>query len=139
MTAKELHTQKIVPLRLELRRLEEQYEELYRKECGEKVGSMAGCKNCALSCVLDIGDHNCCIGGGCTCCHDWCYSWIPENEVSAFLRKNYHYDEDKYYQLSNLFGPDFLKKCDDPQKVEMIMEMLRLSAKFDGKFKQVKE
>lgn len=136
MTSKELHTQKIVPLRLELQRLEEQYEELFRKECGEKVGGMANCDNCAYSCVLDVDDHNGCMGGSCTCCHDWCYRWIPENEVSAFLRKNYHYDEHKFYQLRDLFGYDFLNKCDSPQRVEMIMEMLKLSAKFSGKLKE---
>lgn len=135
MTAKELHTQKIVPLRLELGRLEEQYEELFRKECGEKVGAIASCDNCALSCVLCIDDHNRCMGNSCTCCHNWCYHWIPENEASAFLRKNYHYDDHKYYQLRGLFGYDFLKKCDDPKNVEIVMQMLTMSAKFDGKLK----
>lgn len=41
VTAKELHTQKIIPLRLELQRLEQEYRELYRKECGEKIGEQA--------------------------------------------------------------------------------------------------
>ena len=35
MMSKELHTQKIVPLRLELQKLEAEYREQYRKECGE--------------------------------------------------------------------------------------------------------
>ena len=131
MTSEEFHTQKIVPLRLELQRLEKQY-----KECGEKVGCVASCDNCAYSCVIDIDSNNSCMGGNCTCYYDWCYKWIPENEVSAFLRKNYHYDEQKFYQLRDLFGYDFLNKCDSQQRVEMIMEILKLSAKFSEKLKE---
>lgn len=136
MTSKELHTQKIVPLRLELQKLEDEYRELYHKECGEKVGGKASCENCALSCILDIGDHNGCMGGECTCCNSWCYHWIPENEVSAFLRKNYHYDSSKYYSLKNMFGSDFLKECEAPEQIKTVIEMLQLIAKFDGKLKE---
>lgn len=133
MTSKELHEQKIIPLRTELRRLEDEYRELYRKECGEKIGEKANCNNCAFSCVLDINDHNCCMGGRCTCCNNWCYTWTPENEVSKFLRKNYHYDSSMFYRLENIFDDDFLKKCDNPKNVAIVMEMLESIAKFDGK------
>lgn len=129
MTAKELHEQKIIPMRQALRKLEEEYKELYRKECGEKVGAVAGCYNCAYSCVLKIGDHNGCMGGKCTCCNGWCYKWIPENEVSAFLRKNYEYESEVYYRLESLFGDDFLKNGN----MELLMEGLHLLAKMDGK------
>ena len=69
MTAKELHTQKIVPLRMELNKLEEEYKKLYRKECAEKIGvERADCSNCAFSCIItDINGHNACMGDGCTC------------------------------------------------------------------------
>jgi hypothetical protein len=133
MTAKELHEQKIIPLRMELRRLEDEYKELYRKECGERIGEKANCDNCAFSCILDINDHNGCMGGKCTCCNSWCYTWTPENEVSKFLRKNYHYDSSMFYRLEDVFGSDFLKECDNPKKVATVMEMLKLVAKFDGK------
>lgn len=39
MTLKELHKQKIIPLRMELERLEQEYRKLYRQECGAKIGS----------------------------------------------------------------------------------------------------
>ena len=132
MTAKELHNQKIITLRMELNRLENEYKELYRKECGEKIGETATCNNCAFSCILSIDYHNCCMGGKCTCCNSWCYTWTPENEVSRFLRKNYHYDSSMYYRLEYVFGDGFLKKCDNPKNVEIVMEMLELVAKFDG-------
>ena len=135
MTAKELHVQKIIPLREELRKLENEYRELYRKECGEKIGEKASCSNCAFSCIETIDDHhNLCMGGKCTCCNDWCYTWTPENEVSKFLRENYHHDYSMFYRLDDIFGSNFLKKCDD-SKIEIVMKMLELIAKFDGKFK----
>ena len=133
MTAKELYEQKIVPLRMELQKLEREYKELYQKECGEKIGARASCRNCAYSCVQNIGDHNFCMGGKCTCCYDWCYTWIPENEVSKFLRANYHYKDDMFYRLEDIFGDGFLKKCNDPKKVEIVMDMLQRIALFDGK------
>lgn len=133
MTSKELHKQKILPLRMELSRLEDEYKKLYHKECGEKIGEIANCDNCAYSCVLDITDHNECMGGKCTCCNGWCYTWMPENEVSKFLRKNYQYDSSKFYRLEKIFGSDFLKKCDNPENAAIVMEMLELVAKFDGK------
>ena len=132
MTAKELHEQKIIPLQTELRRLADKYKELYRKECGEKIGEEANCNNCAFSCILDIGDHNLCMGGQCTCCNCWCYTWAPENEISKFLRTNYKYDSSIFYRLKDIFGDDFLKKCDNPKNAAIVMEMLELIAKFDG-------
>lgn len=137
MTSKELHKEKIVPLKMELNRLEKEYEKLFRKECGERIGEMASCDNCAFSCVIDVGnDHNCCMGGKCTCCNNWCYSWIPENEVSSFLRKNYYYDEHTFYRLEDIFGDRFLNKCDNPKNASIVMEMLETIAKFDGKLEE---
>lgn len=133
MTAKELHTKKILPLRLELHRLEDEYRELFRKECGEKIGKVARCSNCAYSCTIETTDHNCCMGGKCTCCNDWCYSWTPENEISSFLRKYYPSDASKYRRLKDVFGCDFLRKCDTPKQVSVVMQMLQLIAEFDGK------
>lgn len=128
MTSKELHEQKIIPLRMELNKLEEEYKELYRNECAEKIGAKrADCSNCAYSCVLEITDHNYCMGGSCTCCHSWCYKWMPENKISAYLREHREYNSEIYYRLEDSFGDDFLK-CDN---VELLMEMLELIDKID--------
>lgn len=133
MTANEYHVQTIIPLRMKLQEAEAEYRELYRKECGKKIGERARCKNCAYSCVLSITDHNGCMGGKCTCCNDWCYKWIPENDISKFLRKNYHYDSSLFYRLDDIFGSDFLAECNTPQKTNIVMEMLQLMARFDEK------
>ena len=137
MTSKELHKEKIVPLRMELNRLEKEYEKLFRKECGERIGKTASCDNCAFSCVINATDfHNLCMGGKCTCCNSWCYTWTPENEVSSFIRKNYHYDDHTFYRLENIFGDRFLKNCDNPKNAAIVMEMLQMIAKFDGKLEE---
>ena len=99
MTSKELHINTILPLRKQLSEAEAEYARLYRKECAENNGlENAHCGNCAYSCVLDITDHNECLGGKCTCCHCFCYGWMPENKVSAWLRENHHYDRIIYQQ-----------------------------------------
>lgn len=128
MTSKELHEQKIIPLRMELNKLEKEYRELYRKECAEKAGvKVADCNNCAYSCILCISDHNECMGGKCTCCNSFCYRWIPENTVSAYLRKNHAYNDEIYHRLEHAFGDDFLK-CDN---LELLMEMIELMDRVD--------
>ena len=130
MTSKELHQQKIIPARMEVKRLEEEYRLLYREECKEQNGGKpANCDNCAYSCVLSISDHNECMGGKCTCCQGWCYRWIPETEVSAFLRANYPYNTEVYQGLEWLFGDNFLKEAD----MEVVKEALVLIQKVRGK------
>ena len=133
MTSKELHVNTIIPLREQLRKAEEEYEKLYRKECAEKNGlKIANCDNCAYSCVLRIDDHNDCLGGKCTCCNSFCYKWMPETKVSAWLRENHEYDTDLVYRLEDMFGDDFLK-CDD---VDLILKAIRLMEEVKVKAKE---
>lgn len=135
MTAKELHETKIIPARQELSRLEEEYKKLYRKECAERIGAKrADCSNCAYSCVLIIDDHNGCLGGKCTCCNSFCYKWMPETKVSAWLRENHEYDDGLVYRLEDMFGDDFLK-CDD---VDLILRALQLMDEVREKTKEKK-
>lgn len=123
MTAKELHVNKIVPLRKELSRLEMEYYNLYRIEKAEENGlTRADCSNCANSCVLMIDDHNCCLGNKCTCCNTFCYNWMPETKVSAYLRENHKYNEEVVWKLEKMFGDDFLK-CDD---IDLVLRALQL-------------
>lgn len=133
MTAKELFETKIIPLRRELNRLEEEWEYLNRLEKGKVAGfEWPTCDNCAYSCVLMIDDHNVCLGGRCTCCNDYCHKWIPENSVSNYLREHYPYGEGVVFRLKELFGDDFLE-CDD---VNLILRALRLMDEVREKVKE---
>ena len=121
MTAKELNEQKIIPLRKELTRLETEYRQLYRQEkANENSLKVVNCDNCAHSSIVEITDHNMCLKGNCTCCTGFCYSWAPETEVSAYLRKYHHYDDDIAYRLEKLFGSSFAATKD----TELILEGL---------------
>ena len=125
MTAKELHVKRIIPARDEVSRLERKYKELFRKEQAEEAGvNVAHCGNCAYSCVLSITDHNQCLGGRCTCCNTWCYKWMKETPVSAWLRQYNHYDDDLIYKLQELFGDDFLAG-DDAELVKRGLEWMK--------------
>lgn len=135
MTAKELHETKIIPARQELQRLEVEWTKLHRKELAEKAGvDIAHCDNCAYSCVLLISDHNECLGGYCTCCHDYCYKWMPDNAVSKYLREHHHYDEFTVFRLQKVFGDDILK-CDD---VDLIMRALQLMDEIKEKAREIR-
>ena len=132
MTSNEFHKTKILPVSNELNKLNQEYRELYRDECSGKIGELATCGNCANSCIIeDSCGHNACMIGKCTCCNDWCFSWTPENDVSKYLREDFHYNDDVGYNLEKLFGSNFLKKCDSPEKSEIVMEALKLMARFD--------
>lgn len=128
MTARDLHVKRIVPLRQELSKLEEEYCKLYRQDKARQNGlKRADCSNCAYSCVLMIDDHNCCLGGRCTCCNTFCYKWMPETKVSAYLREHHKYDEEVVWKLEKMFGDDFLK-CDD---IDLVMQALELMDKIE--------
>ena len=135
MTSKELHVNTIIPLRKQLSKAEEEYYKLYRKEKAEENGlKRADCDNCAYSCVLYITDHNECLGDKCTCCNSFCYKWMPETKVSAWLRENHEYDIDLVGRLKKMFGCDFLK-CDD---VDLIMKAIKLMEEVEEKAKENK-
>ena len=136
MTSKELHVKRIIPARDEVALLERRYKELLRKERAAEAGvKFANCGNCAYSCVLEIDDHNGCLGGRCTCCNDWCYKWMPETPVSAWLRQNKHYDDFLIYKLKDLFGDDFLAGDD----IELVKRGLEWMKEVEEKEKQKSE
>ena len=135
MTANEFHKTKIIPLRDELSRLEREWEKINRKEKATAAGlEWATCDNCAYSCVLMISDHNECLGGKCTCCNDYCYKWMADNEVSKYLRENHHYDEFTVFRLERVFGDDILK-CDN---LDLVLKALQLMDEVKEKSKEKK-
>lgn len=132
MTSKELHVKRIIPTRDEVSRLEREYRKRFRAEQAAEAGlKNANCGNCAYSAVLSITDHNECMGGRCTCCNDWCYKWMAETPVSAWLRQNSHYDDSLVYKLENVFGDDFIKSGD----VELIKRGLEWMKEVEEKTK----
>lgn len=133
MTAKEFYVEKIVPLRNEINELENEYEEIFLKEKAVENGlDRCTCDNCAFSCSLDIGEHNECLKGHCTCCYYGCLAWKPETELSKYIRQNYHYYPVEMMRLTNLFGKGFVAET-NPTKVELIKQALDLMEKMEAK------
>ena len=133
MTADEFHIKRVVPARQEVRLLENEWNRRNRAEKAAKAGvDKCTCDNCAYSCVLMIDDHNGCLGGKCTCCNDYCYMWMPETPISAWLRQNAKYNEWLVHRLESVFGDDFLK-CGD---VELIKQGLEWMKEVENKTKQ---
>ena len=126
MTADEFHIKRVVPARQEVRLLEKEWDRRNRAEKAAKAGvDKCTCDNCAYSCVLMISDHNECLGGRCTCCNDYCYMWMPETPVSAWLRQNAKYDECLVHRLEDVFGDDFLK-CGDVELIKQGLEWMKI-------------
>ena len=136
MTADEFHNKRVIPARQEVRLLEREWDKRNRAEKAAKAGvDKCTCDNCAYSCVLIIDDHNGCLGGKCTCCNDYCYMWMPETPISAWLRQNAKHDEWLVHRLESVFGDDFLK-CGD---VELIKQGLEWMKEVENKAKQKSE
>lgn len=71
-----------------------------------------------------ISDHNECLGGYCTCCHDYCYKWMPDTPVSVWLRKNKPYNDYLIHKLEDVFGSDFLV-CGDVELIKQGLEWMK--------------
>lgn len=98
----------------------------------EQYGDDYGCKNCAYSCCIDVGDyHNSCVNGMCILCSGRCVNYIPENELSAYIRKHHYYDNHMVDTLDELFDvSDIMRK---PELHQKALEILRVRDKKENK------
>ena len=125
MTTDEFLVKRVVPARHELQLLEKELDRRNRAEKAAKAEvDKCTCDNCAYSCVLMIDDHNGCLGGKCTCCNDYCYKWMAETPVSAWLRQNKPYSEWLVHRLEDMFGDDFLE-CGDVKLIKQGLEWMK--------------
>lgn len=57
----------------------------------QEYGDKYGCEFCRYGAVQGLsgdGWHNTCGSGNCTCCHDECDNFKPDNTLTLFIRKN---------------------------------------------------
>lgn len=126
MTAKEFYNQEILPLKIRVEELEIEYEKLWLQEQATLNNiDKCCCDNCAYSCNLNIGAHNYCLYGKCTCCNPVCYGWTPETESSKYIREHYHYDSITINRLVQLFGNSFVAEK-GAKKIELIQQAIKL-------------
>ena len=80
-----------------------EYAEAKERNLKEQFGDYFGCENCAYSCCVNVGDRcTNCTNGKCIYCHKYCDEYVPENELSAYIREHHYYDEVIVSNLNNL-------------------------------------
>ena len=108
-------------IKRQLRTKENEYDQAKDSNLKEQFGDNLCCDNCAYSCCVDVGDrHTYCTKNKCIYCNDYCDEYIPENELSAYIREHHYYSENILRYLSGIFGigdimklPEFHKKALD--------------------------
>ena len=94
----------------------------------EQFGEKFGCGNCAYSCCVYVGDHcTDCTKGKCIYCHKYCDEYMPENELSAYIREHHYYEEDLIDTLNSFFEVlDIMKR---PELYQKALDILTLRDK----------
>lgn len=77
----------------------------------EQFGDHFSCCNCAYSCCLDVCDyHTYCYNHECVHCKDYCDNYVPDGELSKYIRKHHEYEEYMLYAINKLFDVDDIIK-----------------------------
>ena len=94
----------------------------------EQYGENFGCHSCAYSCCVDVGDRcTDCAQGKCIYCYKYCDEYIPENELSTYVREHHYYDESTVSTLNDFF--DVLDIMKHPELYRKALEVLMLRDK----------
>jgi hypothetical protein len=92
-------------LQRQLNQKKNEYDEAKEKNLKEQYGANLGCGNCAYSCCVDLGDyHTNCSQGYCIYCNNYCEEYMPDNELSEYIRSHHYYSENMLDTLNDLFG-----------------------------------
>lgn len=104
---------------------QEELKEAKKSNLKEQYGIDFGCYNCAYGCCVDVLDyHTCCTKGKCIHCNSYCDEYIPDNELSTYIRDKHHYDEDMLDILNDLF--DVFDIMREPELHEKALEILKM-------------
>lgn len=108
-----------------LRKKQNEYKAAKESNLKEQFGADFGCKNCAYSCCIDVGDyHTYCTKSKCILCNEYCDEYMPENELSKYIRDNHNYDDLMLCNLSSLFDIDDI--IQEPELHQTALEILKL-------------
>lgn len=113
----------------QLQQKRDELEKAKESNLKEQYGEDFGCYNCAYSCCIYVGDyHTNCTKNKCIHCHPYCDKYMPDNELSIYIRDNHEYDDDMLDTLNDLF--DVFDIMQNPELHEKALEVLKLR---DGK------
>ena len=106
-----------------------------------KYGDNFTCEFCKFNAVHDLsgdGWHNTCGADNCTCCHNVCEKYEPDNDVTLFIKQNIrtdalagflrsqktngygHISEDEYRAIEELAGDIFNPRKDSAQIIALL-------------------
>lgn len=102
----------------QLQKKKDEYAKSKESNLKEQYGYNFGCHSCAYSCCVYVGDHcTDCTKGKCIYCHEYCDEYMPENELSKYIKDNHYYDENTLNTLNDLFDVlDIMKRQELHQK-----------------------
>ena len=102
-----------------------EYEKAKESNQKERYGDDYGCENCTYSCCVSLEDHHAfCIQGNCIYCENYCDKYIPENELSKYIRDNHYYNDYILDALNDLLDvADLMQK---PELHQKALEILKL-------------
>lgn len=150
MTKQELELRE-KELSTELRRIKSKLYDFDFEEKKEQYGDKFTCEFCKFRAVADLsgdGWHNTCGADNCTCCHNVCDKYEPDNEITLFIKRNIRADsgllrcektngygyirDDEYRALEELAG-DIFRHTD---KAEKIIKVLSVCFDIDERTKE---
>ena len=106
----------------------EEYKKAKESNLKEQYGNNFGCHNCAYGCCVDVGDyHTCCTKNHCIHCRSYCDNYMPDNELSLYIKEHHYYDESTLSILDELMETsDIMKR---PELHPTALEILKLRDK----------
>ena len=110
----------------QLQQKRNEYAKAKESNLKEQFGDNFGCDNCAYSCCVYVGDRcTDCAKGKCIYCHKYCDEYMPENELSAYIRERHYYDEDTVSNLNNFLDVYDIMKRPELHQTALNMLVLR--------------
>ena len=113
-------------LQTAINRKKDEYANAKKSNLKEQYGDDFGCRTCAYSCCVHVGDyHTDCTKGKCIHCEHGCDQYMPENDLSSYIREHHEYDDDLVGILNDLFDiVDIMKKPELHQKALKILMLV---------------
>jgi hypothetical protein len=116
----------IAELNNQLWRKKNEYRKAEEANLKEQYGDDFGCSNCAYSCCVDVRDYcTVCTKNKCIYCNKYCNDYMPENELSAYIREHHYYEEkmvdtlEKFLEVSDIMkSPELHQKALDILKAK---------------------
>lgn len=115
---------KITLLSIQLWEKKEEYRKAKESNLKEQYGDNFGCDNCAYGCCVEVLGHcTNCVKNRCIYCNHSCDDYMPENELSRYIKKYHYYNENIIDKLNDLFEVSDIMKF--PELHQKALDILK--------------